>query len=87
MSEPTGNGIRCRCGGPTRVTDSRPTASSIRRRRKCLVCGERLTTWETTRSPAQTVEPGTVAERVLLNLRSAHTIIGEMIVGLGEDQS
>jgi transcriptional regulator NrdR family protein len=36
----------CDCGGDSRVVDSRPANDSIRRRRKCLACGRRWTTWE-----------------------------------------
>lgn len=35
------------CGdGPTTVKDSRPHGCEIRRRRRCLACGGRYTTWE-----------------------------------------
>ena len=34
------------CQGPTCVLDSRPTEQGIRRRRKCLDCGFRFTTYE-----------------------------------------
>jgi len=36
----------CKCGGETKVTDSRPHGKSIRRRRECLGCGERWSTLE-----------------------------------------
>lgn len=37
------------CGGATEVRDSRPSAKglAIRRRRMCLDCGKRITTFET----------------------------------------
>lgn len=35
----------------TTVIDSRPTEDSTRRRRKCLSCGERWTTWEHEQKP------------------------------------
>jgi hypothetical protein len=34
------------CGGGTGVSDSRPFANGIRRRRYCVQCGERLSTYE-----------------------------------------
>lgn len=37
----------CHCGGPTSVKDSRAGPGvSIRRRRECIHCKERVTTWE-----------------------------------------
>ena len=35
-----------RCGGPSKVVDSRPQGVTIRRRRQCLVCDGRWNTWE-----------------------------------------
>jgi transcriptional repressor NrdR len=34
------------CGGKTKVVDSRSAGEGIRRRRECLVCGQRFTTYE-----------------------------------------
>ena len=34
------------CGGKSRVLDSRISKGECRRRRECLKCGERYTTWE-----------------------------------------
>ena len=34
------------CGGKTRVVDKRPSGNGVRRRRECLVCGKRFTTYE-----------------------------------------
>ena len=34
------------CGGKSKVVDSRITAGECRRRRECLSCKERFTTWE-----------------------------------------
>lgn len=45
-------GISCpECGGATEVKDSRPTfeGNSIRRRRRCVSCGLRCTTFEEVR--------------------------------------
>lgn len=40
-------GFLCECGGATQCMDSRPNKNgSVRRRRKCLTCGTRFTTWE-----------------------------------------
>lgn len=36
----------CACGGKTGVIDTRAFSVYIRRRRKCLVCGERFSTYE-----------------------------------------
>lgn len=37
----------CRCGAPTRVTDSRLLHGGVRRRRvECLICRDRFTTYE-----------------------------------------
>ena len=51
MTYPTDKGIKCpSCGHPTStVKDSRPTdeGTAIRRRRLCLRCGTRSTTYET----------------------------------------
>lgn len=42
-----------KCGAPTSVIDSRLTSDNfMRRRRQCDGCGERVTTWESTRKPS-----------------------------------
>jgi transcriptional regulator NrdR family protein len=38
--------LTCDCGGGTRVVDSRGTKGAIRRRRECLECRRRFTTYE-----------------------------------------
>jgi len=40
--------MRCACGGQSQVVDSReaPSLQAIRRRRRCLGCGARFTTYE-----------------------------------------
>ncbi|WP_441227990.1 NrdR family transcriptional regulator [Tardiphaga sp. 20_F10_N6_6] len=43
------------CNGDTQVIDSRPRATFIKRRRKCMVCGFTFNTWETTHEPADAV--------------------------------
>lgn len=45
MAEPVGLVCPC-CGGETEVRDSRPVPRSIRRRRHCVGCGHRYTTYE-----------------------------------------
>lgn len=37
------------CGGASGVTDSRPISGTVRRRRKCDVCGHKWTTFEFSR--------------------------------------
>lgn len=48
--------LRCYCGGDTTVVDSRGASRRgrvpfIRRRRECLLCGDRFTTYETPIAP------------------------------------
>ena len=39
--------MKCpKCRGNTKVYDSRPTIAGVRRRRECLKCGFRFTTFE-----------------------------------------
>jgi transcriptional repressor NrdR len=45
-----------RCGSETQVSDSRDGESSIRRRRSCVSCKYRFTTFERIEPPAITVE-------------------------------
>lgn len=49
------SGLRCRlCGGDTQVIDSRDAPGwSIRRRRRCVRCNERFTTYETIERTSQ----------------------------------
>jgi len=44
--------VVCICGGESKVRDSRPLAAYVRRRRECLACGSRWTTYETLIEPA-----------------------------------
>jgi len=39
------------CEGDTYIYDTRPHEAGIRRRRKCMKCSTRFTTWETTTKP------------------------------------
>ncbi len=54
-----------RCDGKTQVTDSRGAPhNTIRRRRECVACGHRFTTYESTISPLRTLKVvGGQAER------------------------
>jgi transcriptional regulator NrdR family protein len=36
----------CTCGGDSKVVDSRPSHDTVRRRRVCLECGRKWTTYE-----------------------------------------
>lgn len=54
--------MRCSCGGDTRVVDSRPQGTSLRRRRLCMECGNRFNTLETVLEEAPRV-PKPVAKK------------------------
>jgi transcriptional regulator NrdR family protein len=54
------------CSAATHVLDSRPAGDAVRRRRECLVCGERFTTWER-------VEADGLERAVLAYVRSLDT--------------
>lgn len=45
----------CKCGSETKVTNSRVSSRgrTVTRRRECLECGERFTTWETCTNPVR----------------------------------
>lgn len=46
--------MKCRCGSETEVVNTRLAGlNTVRRRRECVGCGRRFTTWETTRVPSQ----------------------------------
>lgn len=38
--------MNCSCGGSTTVRETRPSGTSTRRRRECLSCGNKFTTYE-----------------------------------------
>jgi transcriptional regulator NrdR family protein len=42
MSDPT----RCACGGDSGIVETRKTPNGLRRRRRCVDCGARWTTYE-----------------------------------------
>ena len=56
----------------SKVVDSRPAeeGASIRRRRECLSCHKRFTTYETVESLPLVVSSGTAAARALTATRS-----------------
>lgn len=57
-------GIICpACGGDTQVVDSRPSGQGIRRRRRCIACGERVTTHELTTTDRSAYEMRIIAVR------------------------
>jgi len=73
LAEPSSNseGFACPlCAMPgCRVLDSRPNASRtiVRRRRQCVGCSERFTTYESVRDPEEeSVAPTTLGELVKL---------------------
>ena len=56
----TTNGITClRCGARTRVIKTRRQPGVVRRRRACIQCGHRITTFE--RSHGVFLPPGSVS--------------------------
>lgn len=58
--------MRCpRCGGDTRVVDSRSDYDSVWRRRECRICGHRFSTTE---SATTAPRPSTVTGRVALDV-------------------
>lgn len=67
------------CGANTGVIDSRPSlfneAASIRRRRKCLICGFRFTTYEVISTEA--IEAVLRAGKVGISLQAASRAIRE----------
>lgn len=59
--------MRCfACSASTHVLDSRPSDGAVRRRRECLVCRERFTTWER-------VEADDLERTVLAYVRNLNT--------------
>lgn len=63
------------CGSPTSVKDSRSMAGieGIRRRRRCLSCGLRFTTWESSRTYAD-VEKGRLIKDVTRRIQDLAAI-------------
>lgn len=47
MKSPGSSFLCPACGGGSSVKDSRPSGGGIRRRRVCLACSHRWSTWET----------------------------------------
>ena len=68
--------IACECGGDTKVIDSRGSRGGIRRRRECLHCGTRFTTYEGRGEPSDEKElvAGEAMMKILNILRSSGLI-------------
>ena len=60
----------------SKVVDSRPTedGESIRRRRECLTCGKRFTTYETVETLPLIVVKRTAAARALRRIRCSRAL-------------
>ena len=68
------------CGFPeNRVIDSRPSKDSIRRRRECIECGFRWTTWEYSEKKQKTEIVLDVKEKVLEFLMEIRGCVDEAI--------
>lgn len=62
MAGSVGVGFRCPvCSAQTAVADTRPNRLGIRRRRACLSCGHRFTTYETAHEQSTAADPALVA--------------------------
>lgn len=62
--------ILCPCGGKTLVIETRVDGAdkeALRRRRECMLCGDRLTTYERVDGPAPAPEP---ADQLLAKIRN-----------------
>lgn len=63
------------CGGGTKVIDSRGSRGAIRRRRECLHCRHRFTTYEGRYQPIaasdRSLIAGEILERILTILKTA----------------
>lgn len=79
-------GLLCpKCGGGSRVTDSRPsTHNTIRRRRTCVVspCHHRFTTFEITLPEAPTINISRFAESMLQQVRVQITSLQDLELSL-----
>ena len=56
-----------KCSGPTGVIDSRPSLPSIRRRRECLDCKHRFSTYEITAEEKESIDKILTAAKKLLD--------------------
>lgn len=65
--------MKCSCGGDTRVVDSRPQETSLRRRRLCVQCGRRFSTLES-ELPEKTRVPKAVKQDMFLPAEVAERI-------------
>ena len=75
MGSGAGNNYPCVCGGDGQmyVVDSRPTDYSIRRRRSCNTCGQRITTTETLASDQGNLGGNFYGDAVLFQRLDADT--------------
>jgi hypothetical protein len=92
----TGPGLVCQaCKGKTTVTDSRASDTFIRRRRKCLSCGERFSTVEAAfpsfkhgavfpRDVSRAMELGAVLDALPFARRD---IVTKLIAAFGEEKA
>ena len=62
------------CGERTRVVDSRPTKTSIRRRRQCDICNARYTTIEVLSEDYARVPNPKLVMKLLKWLTSGHSV-------------
>jgi hypothetical protein len=70
--KPEGPGLRCfACDARFSVIDSRQSGATIRRRRRCKVCGAKVTTFEIMLSPAHRNEVLVYAAALVLRDRKA----------------
>lgn len=70
------------CCGDTRVTETRPTDASLRRRRVCMVCAHRFTTYEViSADDAPTGALVMFSKRRLTQIRHAISSIDRLIGG------
>ena len=77
MSHTLESGAPCpECGGQARVVDSRASSYGVRRRRECVACGARFTTYERSDWPLVSAEQ---INRVLLQLREAGQALEELL--------
>ncbi len=80
--------VRCpRCSGRTQVLSSRPSGGEVLRRRRCRLCGQRLTTFErvlkvgpASRGPRENLA-GTSGKYLLLSTLWVDVITGMIFSG------
>jgi len=71
--------MNCKCGGETKIVNSRRKEGNIWRRRECLECGERFTTWETNDNFHKQVKQMDYMREKMLNIaHHIQRILGEV---------